>query len=397
MAQIQIRNVRKAFGATSVLQGVSLDVQDGEFISLVGPSGCGKSTLLRILAGLERQDAGQVHMAGRCIDDLAPGARDIAMVFQSYALYPHLTVHDNIAVPLAVRRLSRWQRLPLIGGLLPGSRETRRQIDAEVHAAAQLLDISHLLGRKPGQLSGGQRQRTALGRAMVRRPHAFLMDEPLSNLDANLRVQMRSEIAALHRSLKGTFVYVTHDQTEAMTMSDRLAVMLGGELLQVASPAEIYFNPVDLRVAEFVGNPRLNLLPCDTDMAGHLHHRGLPLGLRLAQASAACPAVTLGLRPEALRFAAWSRTGPHATITGHEHLGGEVLVQATVDNSDAVVVARCDALGALPERGTQVSLQFEASRALVFDGDGRRLGLAAEGPGPLALGTLEGKGWHAHA
>ncbi len=395
MAQIQIRNVRKAFGATSVLQGVSLDVQDGEFISLVGPSGCGKSTLLRILAGLEKQDAGQVHMAGRCIDDLAPGARDIAMVFQSYALYPHLTVHDNIAVPLAVRRLSRWQRLPLIGGLLPGSRDTLRRIDAEVLAAAQLLDISHLLGRKPGQLSGGQRQRTALGRAMVRRPHAFLMDEPLSNLDANLRVQMRSEIADLHRSLKGTFVYVTHDQTEAMTMSDRLAVMLGGELLQVASPAEIYFNPVDLRVAEFVGNPRLNLLACDTDSVGQLHHRGLPLGLHLERPTGA--AVTLGMRPEALRFGAWSRTGLHATIRGHEHLGGEVLVQASVNNSEAVVVARCDALSALPERGALVSIHFEASRALVFDRNGRRLGLAADEAGPVTLGPHEARTWHAHA
>jgi multiple sugar transport system ATP-binding protein len=397
MAQIQIRNVRKAFGVTSVLKGVSLDVLDGEFISLVGPSGCGKSTLLRILAGLESQDAGEVHMAGRCIDDLAPGARDIAMVFQSYALYPHLTVRENIAVPLAVRRLSRWQRLPLVGGLLPGSREVRRQIDAEVHAAAQLLDISHLLGRKPGQLSGGQRQRTALGRAMVRRPHAFLMDEPLSNLDANLRVQMRSEIAGLHRSLKGTFVYVTHDQTEAMTMSDRLAVMLGGELLQVASPAEIYFNPVDQRVAEFVGNPRLNLLACGTDTRGRLHHRGLALGLRLAQASPHCSPVTLGLRPEALRFGAWSRTGLLAMVSGHEHLGGEVLVQATVVNSDAVLVARCDALGALPERGAQVTVHFEASRALLFDADGSRLELAADGPGQVASGTLEGKAWHAHA
>lgn len=376
MAEIQIRKLHKSFGATPVLKGVSLDVRDGEFISLVGPSGCGKSTLLRILAGLETQDAGEVHMAGRRMDALAPGARDIAMVFQSYALYPHLSVHDNIAVPLAVRRLSRWQRLPLLGRYWPGSRETRRQIDTEVRAAAQLLDISHLLARKPGQLSGGQRQRTALGRAMVRRPQAFLMDEPLSNLDANLRVQMRSEIAALHRQLSGTFVYVTHDQTEAMTMSDRLAVMLGGELLQVASPAEIYFDPVDLRVAEFLGNPRLNRLACDTDAEGRLLHHGVPVGLRLAAGRGGGPRVTLGLRPEALRFAPWSRTGVHATITGHEHLGGEVLVHARLAPGGEAVVARCDALAALPERGTELGLGFEPGRALVFDAEGRRLALA---------------------
>ncbi|MBI5256883.1 MAG: ABC transporter ATP-binding protein [Burkholderiales bacterium] len=381
MAEIQIRNLHKAFGATRVLKGVNLEVQDGEFISLVGPSGCGKSTLLRILAGLETQDAGEVHMAGRRMDALAPGARDIAMVFQSYALYPHLSVHDNIAVPLAVRRLSRWQRLPLLGRVWPGSRALRRQIDAEVHAAAQMLDISHLLARKPGQLSGGQRQRTALGRAMVRRPQAFLMDEPLSNLDANLRVQMRSEIAALHRKLSGTFVYVTHDQTEAMTMSDRLAVMLGGELLQVASPAQIYFDPVDLRVAEFLGNPRLNRLACDTDAQGQLLYRGVPLGLRVAHGAAAGQRVTLGLRPEALRFGAWSRTGLRATVTGHEHLGAEVLVQAALALGDETVVLRCDALAALPERGTDIHLGFAPGRALVFDADGRRLGVVEEGHG----------------
>ena len=375
MAEIRIRNLHKSFGATPVLNGVSLDVQDGEFISLVGPSGCGKSTLLRILAGLETQDAGEVHMAGRRMDELAPGARDIAMVFQSYALYPHLSVRDNIAVPLAVRRLSRWQRLPLLGPLWPGSRETRRQIDADVIAAAQLLDISHLLGRKPGQLSGGQRQRTALGRAMVRRPQAFLMDEPLSNLDANLRVQMRSEIVALHRKLSGTFVYVTHDQAEAMTMSDRLAVMLGGELLQVPTPAAIYFNPVNLRVAEFLGNPRLNRLPCETDSEGRVLHHGVSVGLCLA-AGREGQRLTLGLRPEALRFAPCERTGVRATITGHEHMGSEVLVHAELAPGGEFVVARCDALDALPERGAVLSLRFEPGRALAFDTEGRRLALA---------------------
>ncbi|HPU51442.1 MAG TPA: ABC transporter ATP-binding protein [Burkholderiaceae bacterium] len=376
MSDIQIRSLSKSFGATRVLNGVSLDVHDGEFISLVGPSGCGKSTLLRILAGLEAQDEGEVRMGGERIDSLAPGARDIAMVFQSYALYPHLSVRDNIAVPLLVRRLNRWQRMPLIGGWWPGGRAIRHQIEAEVQAAARLLDISRLLDRRPGQLSGGQRQRTALGRAMVRRPQAYLMDEPLSNLDANLRVQMRSEIAALHRSRGGTFVYVTHDQTEALTMSTRLAVMMDGVLLQVASPADIYFDPVDLRVAEFVGNPRINLLACDADAHGGILHRNAALGLRLAHRGGMDRRVTVGVRSEAIRLTPRTGEGRLGTVTGHEHLGSEVLVQVTLNDGGAVVVGRRDALGGVPERGAEVSVAFEAGRVLAFGSDGRRLALA---------------------
>ena len=376
MADILIRGVSKAFGATPVLKGVSLGVHDGEFISLVGPSGCGKSTLLRILAGLERQDAGEVHMAGECMDALAPGARDIAMVFQSYALYPHLTVRENIAVPLSVRRLNRWQRLPVVGGIWPGSRGIRQQIDDEVKAAAGQLDIGHLLERKPGQLSGGQRQRIALGRAMVRRPRAFLMDEPLSNLDANLRMQMRSEIVALHRALGGTFVYVTHDQTEALTMSTRVAVMIDGVLLQVASPADIYFDPSDLRVAEFIGNPRINLLVCEANADGQVFHRATSLGLTPAKPAGAGMRVTVGLRPEAIRLGPWDRSGLHGVVRTHEHLGGEVLVQVELTAGAGKVTARCDALGALPGIGSEVTMRFEPGRALVFDGHGQRLALA---------------------
>ena len=243
MPDISLKGIVKRHGETPVLRGISIDIRDGEFLTLVGPSGCGKSTLLRIIAGLDQQDDGDVAIAGRSVSGLRPKDRDVAMVFQAYALYPHLSVFDNIALPLRVRRLSGLQRMPLIGGLVAGRRMIESGIRREVEETAAILDIAHLLSRKPGQLSGGQRQRVALGRAMVRRPAVFLMDEPLSNLDAKLRVQMRAEISRLHRRLRGTFVFVTHDQAEAMTMSDRVAVMMGGELVQLGAPDELYRRP----------------------------------------------------------------------------------------------------------------------------------------------------------
>jgi multiple sugar transport system ATP-binding protein len=261
MAAVALREIRKSFGSTSVLKNVSLEIASGEFLTLLGPSGCGKSTLLRIIAGLEAQDAGTVTIGDRVVDGLRPKLRDVAMVFQSYALYPHMTVAQNMGLPLRMRRLSFAQRLPFIGRLLPGTQRVAEEIDNEVVRTAKALEIGHLLHRKPGQLSGGQRQRVAVGRAMVRHPAVFLMDEPLSNLDAQLRVQMRTEIKDLHRRLGATFVYVTHDQSEAMTLSDRVAVMLQGDLLQVGSPQQIYADPADLRVAEFIGSPRINILP----------------------------------------------------------------------------------------------------------------------------------------
>src|SRR5882757_790899 len=251
MSEISIRHIAKSFGAVSVLRGVSLEIEDGEFMTLLGPSGCGKSTLLRILAGLEHQDAGSVAIGGRTVDGVRPKRRDVAMVFQSYALYPHMTVGKNIALPLMMRRLSSWQRLPFIGRLLPGTAGARAEIEAAVLTTAKALGIDHLIHRKPGQLSGGQRQRVAVGRAMVRRPSVFLMDEPLSNLDAKLRVQMRAEIRTLQRELGVTTVYVTHDQSEAMTMGDRVAVMRKGVLQQVAAPHALYDDPDSLFVGAF--------------------------------------------------------------------------------------------------------------------------------------------------
>ncbi|SDG07759.1 carbohydrate ABC transporter ATP-binding protein, CUT1 family (TC 3.A.1.1.-) [Celeribacter baekdonensis] len=295
MATIQFRDIRKSFGDTDVLKGVGLDIADGEFLSLVGPSGCGKSTLLRILAGLESQTSGSVRIGGTPVDGLHAADRDLAMVFQSYALYPHLSVAENIAVPLTMRRLSNAQRLPLIGRALPGSRTTRAAIGTTVREAAEMLDIAHLLDRKPGQLSGGQRQRVALGRALVRDPSAFLLDEPLSNLDAKMRVHMRAEIAQLNRKLGATFVYVTHDQAEAMTMSDRIAVMMEGELLQVGTPDALYDHPEDIRVAQFIGSPAINILPVDTDASGTIRLCDMATGLR----ASGPPIEHLGVRPEA--------------------------------------------------------------------------------------------------
>ncbi|WP_429033944.1 ABC transporter ATP-binding protein [Bradyrhizobium sp. I1.14.4] len=238
----------------------SLSIANGEFLTPLRPSGCGASTLLRILAGLEVQDAGSVWIGERVVDGLLPKRRDIGMMFQSYALYPHMSVASNLALPLRMCRLSALQRLPFLGRLLPRTAQITADIDVEVSRTAKSLGIGHLLSRKPGQLSGGQRQRVAVGRAMVCHPAVFLMDEPLSNLDAKLRVQMRAEIKDLHQRVGVTFVYVTHDQAEAMTPSDRVGVMLDGELLQVAPPQDIYTDPDNRRVAEFIGSPKITCL-----------------------------------------------------------------------------------------------------------------------------------------
>ncbi len=261
MAGIVLDGIEKAFGETRVLKGVSLAFDAGAFVSLVGPSGCGKTTLLRIIAGLESADRGRVTIGGTDVTGRRAADRDVAMVFQNYALYPHMTVEQNMALPLVMRRLSAFERAPFLGRLVSGTAERRIAIRREVEEAAKLLSIDHLMARRPGQLSGGQRQRVALGRAIVRHPKAFLMDEPLSNLDAALRHDMRRELVDLHRRVGVTTVYVTHDQAEAMTMSDRVAVMLGGVVLQFGSPREVYEQPATIDVAKFIGSPRINILP----------------------------------------------------------------------------------------------------------------------------------------
>ena len=370
MSDLQIASVTKDFGETSVLKGVTLNVQDGEFISLVGPSGCGKSTLLRIIAGLETPTTGNISIGGTDVTQLRAADRNLSMVFQSYALYPHLTVAENIAVPLHMRKMTALQRLPVLGGAMPGAQTQKREIAEAVRNAAEMLEIGALMDRKPGQLSGGQRQRVALGRALVRDPAAFLLDEPLSNLDAKLRVQTRAEIAELHRRLKATFIYVTHDQVEAMTMSDRIAVMMAGEILQCAAPDVIYEDPDDIRVAEFIGSPKINILPVERN--------GTELTVfdqvLSSQFSGDSPNVMqLGLRPEALRL---TQSAPRLTgrVVHFENLGSEVFAQVALDSDGSRVTLR-----AMPAQrqslglGTQVGLTFDLSASMIFDAEGARL------------------------
>jgi multiple sugar transport system ATP-binding protein len=375
VASVGFRSIRKSFGDTAVLHDVSLEIADGEFLTFVGPSGCGKTTLLRILAGLEIQDAGEVRIGERVVDQLPPKQRDIAMVFQSYALYPYMTVAENIALPLIMRQLSFWQRLPLLGRFLGDAPTVSRRIDSEVTQAAVALGIERLLSRRPGQLSGGQRQRVALGRAMVRHPSAFLMDEPLSNLDAKLRVQARTEISELHRRIGGTFVYVTHDQVEAMTMSDRVAVMVDGRLLQVAAPQRLYAEPADLRVAEFIGSPKINTLDGVVSETGQVVVLGETLPI--AVAAAAGEKVTVGLRPEALDLGG---TGHAARIHHLENLGVEMLVHLRLPDVAAPLIVRVS-----PDRfpdlriGDAINVCLASPRAMVFDRDNRRLDLRQTG------------------
>jgi multiple sugar transport system ATP-binding protein len=373
MATISIDRIVKCYGATPVLREVSLDVADGEFLTLLGPSGCGKSTLLRILAGLELQDGGSVSIGGRSLDGVRPKRRDVAMVFQSYALYPHMTVAGNMALPLRMRRLSAWQRLPLIGRMMPGTQRIGAEIDTEVMRTAKALGIGHLLARKPGQLSGGQRQRVAVGRAMVRRPAVFLMDEPLSNLDAKLRVQMRAEIKELHRRLGVTFVYVTHDQAEAMTLSDRVAVMLDGALLQVAPPQQIYADPDDRRVAEFVGSPKINMLDGVIRERGLIDVAGTTLAIDVD--ALAGTSLTLGIRPEAFHLV--EQGGPGA-LTGAvrlvEHMGSDLFVHIDLPGLDHPLIARLLAERApLITAGQTLHLGVHPDRVLLFTREGQRL------------------------
>jgi multiple sugar transport system ATP-binding protein len=355
MAEIELRGIEKRYAEVPIVKGISLNISDGEFLTLVGPSGCGKSTLLRILAGLEAQDGGEVIVDGQCVDHKRPKERDVAMVFQSYALYPHLSVFDNIALPLRTRRLSFTQRLPFIGRALPGSRAIERTIQTDVQQAAAMLDVAHLLHRKPGQLSGGQRQRVALGRAMVRHPSVFLMDEPLSNLDAKLRVQMRAEITALHRRLGVTFIYVTHDQSEAMTMSDRVAVMMDGELLQIGPPEELYRNPQDLRVAEMIGTPKINVVAAS-------HWPSL----------SAEQTAHVAFRPESAEVVLPGRGTFNGTVVNVEHFGSDIFLHVALTGGGETIAVRTSPDAQRPEIGRTIDIRVDTSRLLQFDKTGKR-------------------------
>jgi multiple sugar transport system ATP-binding protein len=285
MAAVTLNAVRKAFGSTPVVHGVDIEIEDGEFCVLVGPSGCGKSTLLRMIAGLEEITGGEIRIGDRVVNDVAPKERDIAMVFQNYALYPHMTVQDNMAFSLKL------------------AGEPPEAIKRRVDEAASILGLMDYLARYPRQLSGGQRQRVAMGRAIVRKPQVFLFDEPLSNLDAKLRVQMRTEIKALHQRLKTTSIYVTHDQIEAMTMADKIVVMNAGITEQVGTPLDLYDNPANLFVAGFIGSPAMNFLPGKVTAAGIAVGEGIHLPLPAGNPAEAGRDVVVGVRPEHLSVA----------------------------------------------------------------------------------------------
>jgi len=372
LANVTIRNIRKSFGQLEVLKDVSLDILHGEFVSLVGPSGCGKSTLLRIIAGLEPQTSGDILIGDRNVNAVRPSARDLSMVFQSYALYPHLTVKENLIVPLKLRDLSMLQRLYLIGRFIPGAKEKLATINKVAHDTAELLQITALLDRKPGQLSGGQRQRVAVGRAMVRDPAAFLMDEPLSNLDASLRVHMRAEIAELHRQLGATFVYVTHDQAEALTMSNRIAVMMDGSILQFDTPTKIYNDPRDLRVAEFIGSPKMNMLPGQLDASGRLT---LSNGTVIpGKSSDIARAVTVGIRPEHMTIDTSATPSVSITVRHVENLGSDLFVHSRANDGNQTVIVR-GSLDMVEKmvHGTKTNAWIDPGKVYLFGNDNLRV------------------------
>ena len=370
MADLKLSSISKSFGQTDVLHRVSLDIRDSEFLTLVGPSGCGKSTLLRIIAGLESPNTGSVSIGKRDVTMVRPAHRNLAMVFQSYALYPHLTVAENMMTPLKLRDLHAVQRLPILGPLI--ARQAHLGMREQVFETARTLKIEALLDRKPGQLSGGQRQRAALGRAMVRKPVAFLMDEPLSNLDAALRVHMRSELAELHRALGVTFIYVTHDQAEALTMSDRMAVMMDGKILQLDDPRQVYDDPADIRVAEFVGSPKINILPGSVDASGRATCLGHPLNRKL---SGVPSDIRIGIRPEHLQLAKGRmKQLAEGRLTHSEHLGSDIFLHlALADGAHRCVVRATPAEASDFKIGDSISIAREDGAAMAFHTDGQRL------------------------
>jgi multiple sugar transport system ATP-binding protein len=322
MASVSLRKLAKQYGDTKVVHGIDLEVAHDEFVVLVGPSGCGKSTTLRMIAGLEEISGGDVLIDGHVVNEVAPKDRDIAMVFQDYALYPHMSVYDNLAFGL------QMQSVP------------RRDIDARVRTAADVLGIGPLLARRPRELSGGQRQRVAMGRAIVRRPKVFLFDEPLSNLDAQLRVQMRTEIKKLHQRVATTMIHVTHDQVEAMTLADRIVVMRGGAIEQVGTPEEVYNAPASMFVGGFIGSPMMNFVRCHVDRSAASPGIVLADGIRLAMDAAALPpapageALIVGIRPEHFSLAAGGGFRVRADVV--EPLGSDTLVFVRIGESDVV-------------------------------------------------------------
>ncbi|MFN3888701.1 MAG: ABC transporter ATP-binding protein [Aquabacterium sp.] len=361
MGALSIRNVRKAYGGHEILKGIDIEIEAGEFLILVGPSGCGKSTLLSMIAGLDTPTSGNILIGDQDVTFAPPKDRDIAMVFQSYALYPSMNVAENIAFGLEMRKVPKAER------------------EAAVARVAKMLQIEHLLKRKPGQLSGGQRQRVAMGRALARNPKLFLFDEPLSNLDAKLRVEMRAEIKLLHQRTRTTTVYVTHDQVEAMTLGDRIAVMKDGVLQQFGSPDDIYSRPATKFVAEFIGSPAMNMVKAHRPVGtGGLVAHGVSLPLSEGQVAALAQhqggsEVTYGLRPESLSIAAPEGAPLQGSVTMLEPTGPETYV--FLDTPIGALVSRVAGPRANLAVGQQVGLRWDAAEAHLFDDQtDRRIG-----------------------
>jgi len=361
MAAITMRDVHKAFGNVHVIKGIDLDIQNKDFIVFVGPSGCGKSTLLRLVAGLEDVTSGAMMFDGEEVNDLPPAERGIAMVFQSYALYPHMSVYENMAFGLKLAKIDK------------------SGVEQRVKDAAKILQIEHLLDRKPKQLSGGQRQRVAIGRAIVRDPRVFLFDEPLSNLDAALRVQMRIEIAKLHNALDATMIYVTHDQVEAMTLADKIVVLNGGHVEQYGSPLELYHHPENLFVASFIGSPKMNFLDGEIEsVTNNALTVSLPGGEHIVAAvtgdgAAAGQKVTLGVRPEHLIDGGMGEGKGDAEVKGKaiavEHLGGETYAYLDRGGNEPLVIkTEGDAKIAVDET---VPVGIRSETCYLFDAEGR--------------------------
>lgn len=362
MAKLKINNITKSYGKVQVLKGINLDINDGEFLILVGPSGCGKSTLMNSIAGLEEVSSGEIQIGERVVTHLPPKERDIAMVFQSYALYPSMTVEENISFALKIRKTPK------------------AELKAKVKEVAELLQIDHLLNRKPAQLSGGQRQRVAIGRALAREPQIYLFDEPLSNLDAKLRVEMRTELKKLHQRLKTTIVYVTHDQIEAMTLADRIAVMKDGLVQQFGTPQEIYDNPANLFVAGFMGSPSMNFLRCtlikqDSSYAAKVtNHNGEESLLPISDSNSALESyadkeVILGIRPEQIskhkeNNNEQNTVALNARIEVVEPTGPDTLVLIELNGQE--VCCRVDPKD-VANVGESMSFSLDMSKAVLFD------------------------------
>ncbi|MGP1396449.1 MAG: ABC transporter ATP-binding protein [Inquilinaceae bacterium] len=366
MAEVVLKQVRKSFGDLEIIKGVDLEIRDNEFVVFVGPSGCGKSTLLRLIAGLEDITSGDLMIDGDRVNDLPPAQRGIAMVFQSYALYPHMTVQENMAFGLKL------------------AKESRESIDQKVGDAARILQLENLLSRKPKELSGGQRQRVAIGRAIVRNPKVFLFDEPLSNLDAALRVQMRIEIARLHGELNATMVYVTHDQVEAMTLADKIVVLHAGIVEQVGSPLELYHHPRNLFVAGFIGSPKMNFIETRVEAVDNQFAKvALPGGSSVnvpiqPGAITAGQTATLGVRPEHLV----ESDGADGTILGRvfvvERLGGDTYAYVRTDKDNLITLQTAG--DSRVRAGDDVSIGVQASTCHLFDRNGLALERAERHP-----------------